>query len=343
LRAFGEAPRLERVPYPQAGAGDVVVRVAACGICASDLHFLDGMPTPMPPPITLGHEPAGQIESIGVGVRGWSIGDRVALHVGRGCGHCRSCSAGRPNCCANLRAPGLHMDGAFAEAIRVPADCLVRVPQGVSLEAAALATDCVTSPYHALTCRGGLRAGERVVVIGVGGLGGQAVRFARQLGAGQIVAVDVSRVALERAARNGASDTLEVSAGGDAVAALRELTRGGADLALECVGTPDSVALGVSALHAGGRLVVVGVGWQPPRIDLPQALFGLQELQVLGSFGSHVADLEEVLRLQQRGDIDIEAAITHRVTLDQVIDGLERLRSKRGDPDRIVMLQREPH
>jgi 2-desacetyl-2-hydroxyethyl bacteriochlorophyllide A dehydrogenase len=329
--------RVEDVPYPEPGPDDVVIRVAACGICASDLHFLDGLPTPKPPPMTLGHEPAGVIESFGSNVRGWSPGDRVAIHVGSGCGACRSCIAGRPNCCASLQAPGLHLDGAFAEAIRVPAGTLARVPEGVSLEAAAVATDCVTSPYHALTCRGRLERGERVLVIGAGGLGGQAVQLARHLGAVQVVALDVSSAALDRAKRNGATETVLVTPTEDATARLREITAGGADLVLECVGTPDTVSAGLNALHPGGRLVVVGVGMQPPRIDLSQAAFAVTELNLLGSFGSHPKDLDEVLRLEAAGDIDIESAITHRLPLEEVASGLEMLRTKRGDPDRIVV------
>jgi 2-desacetyl-2-hydroxyethyl bacteriochlorophyllide A dehydrogenase len=329
--------RIEDVPYPEPGPEDVIVRVAACGICASDLHFLEGLPTPAPPPITLGHEPAGVIESLGANVRSWSPGERVAIHIGTGCGACRSCRAGKPNCCVSLQAPGLHIDGAFAEAIRVPAATLARVPEGVSLEAAAVATDCVTSPYHALTCRGRLERRERVIVIGVGGLGGQAVQLARYLGANQVVAVDVSSAALERAKRGGATQTVLVTPGEDVTERLREITTGGADLVLECVGTPDAVAAGVSALHPGGRLVVVGVGVQPPRIDLPQAFFAFTELSLLGSFGSHMEDLDEVLRLEAAGDIDIESAITHRLPLEEVVSGLEMLRTKRGNPDRIVV------
>ena len=150
-------------------------------------------------------------------------------------------------------------------------------------------------------------------------------------------AADVARAARDRASESGATHALAGVAAKDASAALREITEGGADLILECVGSPDTVALGVNALHPGGRLVVVGVGWQPPRIDLPQAIFGLQELALLGSFGSHRADLERVLQMQERGEIDIDAAITHRLGLEEVSEGFERLRSKRGDPDRIVM------
>jgi D-arabinose 1-dehydrogenase-like Zn-dependent alcohol dehydrogenase len=328
---------LEAVPYPVAGPGEVVVRVAACGVCGSDVHFLEGMPVPKGLPVTLGHEPAGVIESVGGGVDAWVPGDRVALHLGNGCGVCRTCTAGHRNCCPQLIAAGLHIDGAFAEAVQVPAGCLVRVPDSVSLAAAAVATDCVATPYHALTCRAGLRPGERVAVLGTGGVGGQAAQLARVLGAAQVVAVDLAAIALDRARRMGATDTLQVVPGEDPAPRIREVTGGGADLVLECVGSPDLLAAGVHALLPGGRLLAVGVGMQPPRIDLPQALFSYTELAVIGSFGSHQEDLEAVLRMQADGIIDIEASISHRLPLRDVAQGLEMLRTRRGDPQRIVV------
>ncbi|MCC6641765.1 MAG: zinc-binding dehydrogenase [Deltaproteobacteria bacterium] len=329
--------RLETVPWPVPGPDDVVVRVAACGICGSDVHFLEGMPVPAPLPVTLGHEPAGLVETLGTNVSGWKVGDRVAIHLGTGCGACATCRGGSPSACRTQRSPGLHIDGAFAEAIRVPATCLVRVPDGVSLAAAALATDCVTSPYHALACRGKLEPGERVVVIGVGGLGAMAVRLARVLGADSVVAVDVSPVALERASKVGADACVRIAPGEDPALELQIRTQGGADLAIECVGRPETVSLGVRALRPGGRLVVVGVGMQPPRIDLPQALFCVGELAVAGSFASHVEDLARVLALEAEGRLDIEASISHRLPLERVAEGLEMLRTKTGDPQRIVV------
>lgn len=332
----GTPVRIEEVPHPEAGPNEVVVRVAACGVCGSDLHFLEDMPLPSSP-ITLGHEPAGTIESIGTGVESWQVGDRVALTVGGNCGSCAACRSGHPMSCACLRAPGLHIDGAFAEAVRVPSDCLVRVPEGVSLASAAVATDCVATPYHALKCRGAMKGGERVAVIGVGGLGGQAMRLASVLGASQVVAVDISSAALERARRFGATDTVLAVPGEDPSPRIHELTGSGVDLAVECVGSPDTIAQSVNALDRGGTAVIVGVCMQPPRIDLPAAMLAIAEISVLGSFASHPEDLEEVLRMEAEGVIDIGSSITHRLPLDQVPEALEMLRTKRGDPERIVI------
>lgn len=332
--------RVEEVPVRPPGPRDVLVQVAACGLCGSDVHFLDGMPVPGPVPVTFGHEPAGTIVALGEGVDGWRVGDPVAITISDGCGGCRTCRSGTPEACPQQRAPGLHLDGAFAEYITVPTSTLVRVPEGVSMAAAAVATDCVASPYHALACRGRLRAGEQVVVIGIGGLGSMAVTLARHLGAERIVAVDRSQAALDRAIAAGADAAVLVPDGAEATAASGELfgvTGGGAELVVECVGRPDTTALGGLALAAGGRLVILGVGMAPPPIPYPQAIFAVAEYSVIGSFASHKEDLAEVLRLQATGAIDIESAISHRVSLEEVPEGYERLRHHRGDPQRIVM------
>ncbi len=341
FHGVGTPLEIEEVPYPEPGPDEVVVRIAACGVCGSDVHFLEDLPVPAPLPMTLGHEPAGLIESIGKEVRDWAPGDRVALSIGEGCGTCRTCRSGHPNSCLSLVVPGIHVDGAFAEAIRVRADALVAVPEGVSLRAAAVATDCVASPYHGLACRGRLEPGERVVVIGVGGLGGQGVALSRVLEAAMIVAVDTSPTALERAKQAGATHTILSQPGADLAAEISELTDGGADLVLECVGAPDAVSLGTQVLRPGARLVLVGVGIEPPRIDVPLAMFGLRELTVLGSFGSHKRDLVEVLQMQADGLLDIDSTISHRLPLEKVAEGLEMLRTKKGDPQRIV-IEMEP-
>lgn len=337
FHGMGQPVAIEEVAYPEAGPEDVILRVSACGVCGSDIHFLEGMPVPGGLPFTLGHEPAGVIESFGSAVRGWEAGERVAVTLGMGCGECRACQAGHPNACPSMKAPGLHYDGAFAEAIRVAADCLVRVPDNVPMTSAALATDCVATPYHALKCRARMREGERVAVIGAGGIGNQGVVFARHFGAEEIVAVDRSEIALERAIKAGATATVKIEDGVDPTMAIRDAISGGADVALECVGIPETVSIAVRSLVGGGRAVAIGVGMLPPPIPIPQAFFCLAELSLLGSFASHKEDLAEVLELQASGAIDIETSISHRMPLDEAPEALEMLMSKRGDPQRIVV------
>lgn len=334
-----EGIRVEEVPWPVAGPGEVVVRVAACGICGSDVHFFEGMPTAAPTPLILGHEPAGIVDAVGDGVTEWKVGDRVAVTLGNGCGTCRTCRMGHENACLSLVVPGINCDGAFAEALKVPSPSLVRVPDGVSLAAAAVATDCVASPYHALKCRAKVREGEQVVVVGVGGLGSQAVALARVLGAERVIAVDRSEASLARAEAAGADATILVKEGVDPVDEIRAACdgAGGAEVALECVGHSATISVAFRSLMPAGRLVMVGVGMEPPAIDMPQALFSMWEMSALGTFGSHKEDLEEILQMEADGRIDIGACISHRVALEEVPEGLEMLMTRRGEPQRIVM------
>lgn len=327
----GNPVKVEEVPKPQPGEGEVLVEVKACGVCGSDIHFLEGMPVPGGLPITLGHEPSGVVAEVGQGVSDWSVGDRVALTLGDGCGKCHACLSDHPSACPSLTAPGLHIDGAFADYCLVPSTTLVRVPENVSFAAAAVATDCVATPYHALKCRAQLREGESVAVIGAGGLGTQAVALAKVLGAGTVVVADPSEAARARAIQVGADEAVE-NAG-----LIRQVLPEGAGLVLECVGLPETASAGVLAMAPGGRIVLVGVGMAPPQIPLPQAIFSLAELTVYGAFASHKRDLEEVLALQSAGKIDIDASISHRFPLDQTAEALEMLTSKEGDPQRIVV------
>lgn len=341
FRGMSEGLVIEDMARPTPGPGEALVEIAACGLCRSDLHFLEGMPVPSALPLVLGHESAGTIAEVGPGVEGWAIGDRVAVHIGDGCGRCRTCRAGFPEACPAQRVPGLHRDGSFAEFVAVPTTTLVSIPDGVSMAAAAVATDCVASPYHALACRARLQPGERVVVIGAGGLGTMAVVLARILGAEKVVAVDRSPAALDRARSLGADVCVAVPEGADPMSVMGEVRAeldGGAEVVVECVGRSDTVTLGNWLIQPGGRLVLVGVGMEPPPIVFPQALFTLGEYSVLGSFASHVHDLEAVFDLVIQGRLDIDASISHRIGLEEVPAGYERLRDYRDDPQRIVMV-----
>jgi D-arabinose 1-dehydrogenase-like Zn-dependent alcohol dehydrogenase len=160
----------EQVAVPTPGAGEVLVQVAACGVCASDLHMFDGsLPTRGPIPVIPGHEAAGTIVATGPDVTAWKAGDRVAIFAGVACGDCPSCQAGGDTeHCWIAKCLGIDRDGAWAEYIAVPEWNLVRVPDNVPLEIAAVLCDAVATPYNAVIDAGGLRAGETVAIFGVG-------------------------------------------------------------------------------------------------------------------------------------------------------------------------------
>src|SRR5437016_555218 len=156
----GQALVLEDVPDPSPGAQDVVVRVEDCGVCASDLHFIDGeLPLPVSAPLTLGHEPSGVVAAVGSEVPRWREGARVALYAGRPCLQCDACAEGLIDECRNPLVMGAHYDGAWAEFVLVPWYALATLPGDVSFRHGAIACDAVSTPYAALIDRGGLRAG----------------------------------------------------------------------------------------------------------------------------------------------------------------------------------------
>ena len=286
FHGLGEGIRVEDVPYPKPGPGEVTIRVAACGICASDLHFLEGLPVPGGTPLTLGHEPSGIVEELGGGAARFLRGDRVAVTLDSGCGTCPTCRTGHANACPSLIAPGLHIDGAYAEVLRVPESTLVRVPDGVSLAAAGVATDCVATPYHGLMCRAQLKAGEQVAVFGCGGLGTQSVSIARVMGASDIVAVDVSQAALDHAVKAGATATVLIEPGEDPVPKIMDTLGNGVTLAVEAVGITETASAAARSLVPGGRVLLIGIGMMPPPVEIPQALFALWEHSLIGTFGS---------------------------------------------------------
>lgn len=305
------------VADPAPGAGEVVVAVAAAGVCGTDHHLVAGE-LGVPAGTIPGHETAGRVAAVGPGVAGWREGDTVVAYGQVVCGDCPGCRAGHENRCVRPEGFGMVRAGGFAEYVAIPAGCLVALPAGVDPAVGAIATDAVATPYHALTAVGRLQPGETVVVVGAGGLGLHAVGLARLLGAGRVVAVDPSPRARELATAAGADDVFDPQGDDEPSRALRRLV-GGADAAFEFVGRAASVELGLAALKAGGRLVVVGVGHDRPRLP-PIVRFIGMELQVAGSFGSTRAELATVVDLIAAGRLDTSRSIARRVGLAEAPD-----------------------
>lgn len=328
---------LEQIEDPTPTADEILLRVDAAGVCGTDRHIVEGELGVRPGTVP-GHEIAGTIVAIGRRVEGWRTGERVACFGQVTCGACPACRAGTFNRCRRPAVLGMARQGGFAEQIALPASCLIRLPDAVSSSIGAITSDAIATPLHALWTVGGLRAGETVVVIGAGGLGLHAIQLARLAGAASVVAVDPSEPARETALAAGADAVVDPAAEDEPVRALRLAARG-ATLALECVGRPESVELGLAALSPGGRLVVLGVGRAQPRLP-PLARFIGTELSVLGSFGSTPAEIETVLDLIVRGRLDVSASVQRRVPLDDAASVFTRP----GGPARTVILpnRREP-
>ena len=326
---------LAEVPVPELGPTDVLVEVRACGICGSDLHIIEGMtPTPYKP-ITLGHEPAGIVREAGAKVTAVSPGDHVFVNPILVCGVCDYCRRGRSHICAERRVIGIHRDGALAEFVSVPDENLLKLPPDLPFEEAAI-IESASTPFHALTARAPVSAGDAVAVIGVGGLGVHGVQVARLLGASAIVAVDVADVPLERARGLGATHVVN-SRDEDPVAAVKKLTGGGVNVALECVGTGDTCRWALEMLRPGGMAALAGIGPEPVTAP-PTTITARTEIELRGVYAYAPHELERVARLIASGQLDARAAISEIVPLERVNEGLESFREKRTFPVRVIVL-----
>jgi 2-desacetyl-2-hydroxyethyl bacteriochlorophyllide A dehydrogenase len=333
---IGKPLEVVELPDPTPGPDEVVVKVAACGICASDLHMMDGsLPVRTPPPVTPGHEASGVISSIGSAVTGWELGDRVTIAAGKPCGECIACRDGRVDGCLAPLTLGVDYDGAWADYVVTPAQTCVRLPDQVSFEVGAILADCVATPFNAVIDVAQIKAGERVAVFGIGGLGTHAVQIARMAGAGFIAAIDPLASARERARSLGADLTSEPDG---AVAAIRAATGGeGVDASFDFVGRNAVLKLAIASLAPNGRCIQVGVSGE--RIELgPSILFAVRKTKLIGSYGYRKEHLETLARLVASGRLDLSGSISARLPLEAAADGVEALETKRGDPVRIVLV-----
>src|SRR3954454_20009345 len=267
LVEWQQPPVLRDVPVPEPGPGEVLVKVGGAGACHSDLHVMEWPAGVLPYelPFTLGHENAGWIAALGAGVKGWEVGEAVAVYGPWGCGRCRPCRMSLETLCeraSELGAAGggLGRDGGMAEYMLVP-DPRLLVPLGeLDPRDAAPLSDAALTPYHAIKLAlHQLVPGTSAVVIGVGGLGHMAVQILRALSPARVIATDIDPGKLKLARAVGAEHTL--ASGEDAAQEIRELTGGaGAALGLDCVGNDATLALHMRVVAKGGAVMVIGVG-----------------------------------------------------------------------------------
>ena len=303
--------RSEAVDLRPVGPGDVLVAVEACGVCGSDLHFLDGSARTGHVPITLGHEIAGRVvESTDPS---WAPTDEVVVAAGVTCGSCVACRSDREMICERLAMTGIDFDGGLADQVVVPSTALLARPAGVPAEVAATAVDAGATAFHAVVCRGQVQPGEAVLIIGAGGLGSYGIQIARAQGAAPVIVADSDPAALARARALHADETILVEPGTSIGRATKLLTVGGVDAAIEFVGRAVTLDAAVNSLRQGGRAVAVGVGMEP-LTTLPPVLWARNEYALLGSFGSHRRDVEQVLRWLADGTL--QAPALERISLD---------------------------
>lgn len=351
-RAPGEPCSVEEVLLDPPGEGEALVRIAAAGICHSDLHLADGHLGKRRFPTVLGHEGAGVVEATGPGVSNVAPGDRVSLCFLPSCGDCRACRSGRPNLCepgsrasfAGTRPDGTARArtaagaalqqflgiGCFAELCVVPAAAAIPAPAELPLWEAALVGCALVTGFGAVRNAARVTANESVCVVGCGGVGLQVVLAARLAGAAPIVAVDLVPEKLELARARGA--THAVTAGDGAAKRVRELTDGGVDHAFEVVGRSESIRLAWEALRPGGTAVVVGLAPVGVEASVPAIDF-LSEKTLRGSFygsGDPAREIAEIGELAATGALDVAGSVSSLTNLDGIEEAFARMRRGEG-------------
>jgi (R,R)-butanediol dehydrogenase/meso-butanediol dehydrogenase/diacetyl reductase len=318
--------RLDDVPEPSAGAGEVVIAVGACGICGSDLHeYLDGplyipvRPHPLTgvaPPVTLGHEFMGRVVATGPHVRAIRAGDRVAVNPCLLCGTCRWCRRGQVNHCARLATLGLSRDGAFAPLVAAPAaGCHVLPPEVGDVEGAFVEPLAVT--VHAVR-RARLSPGARAVVVGAGPIGLLLLQVLRAKGAGWIAVVEPREERRRLAQALGADHVVDPQAQ-DPVRAIAEQTaEERAELTFECVGSAAAFASAVRLTAKQGRIVLVGLVPAAAPVNLLQLL--AHEKEIVGS-SAYVDEFPEAIALLAAGRVRVAPLVTGQVPLADALDG----------------------
>ncbi|MFB7667493.1 Zn-dependent alcohol dehydrogenase [Kitasatospora sp. NPDC056138] len=353
LTAVGAPLELTEIELPEPGPGQVRVRLAAAGVCHSDLSLSNGTLRTATPTV-LGHEGAGTVTAVGEGVNSVRPGDAVVLNWAPACGACHLCGLGEPWLCeraaeASAATYGSLADGtgvhpglgvaAFAEETVVAERALVPLPAGVPLDSAAVLGCAVLTGYGAVHNAARVRAGESVVVYGLGGVGLATLQAARIAGAGPVIAVDVSPGKEELALRHGATDFL-LADDRTTGKAVRKLTGGhGADHAFECVGRADTIRAAWSATRRGGRTTVIGIGGKEEMVSFSALeIFYFARTLTACVYGNSdpAKDIPVLAEHVRAGRLDLEALITDRIALAEIPDAFERMAQGRGGRSLVV-------
>lgn len=346
LPAAGQPLQIERIPVPSPRRGEILVRVAACGVCHTDLHVIKGE-VAFPTPAVLGHEISGTVVELGEDVDGPAVGTRVVGTFIMPCGSCEACARSRDDLCSRFfelnRLRGVLYDGetrlardegtplamysmgGLAEYAVVPETAIYALPDSLPLEESAIIGCAALTAYGAVTHAGEIRIGDRVVVVAVGGVGSLVVQLARAQGAEQIVAVDMGADKLEAARRLGATHVVDAGEG-DPVARVLELTGGGGDVVFEVLGGEQTFTQALLMVRDGGRLVAVGIA--PAGATAPVEITRLvrRSLRIVGSYGARVrSDMPSLLALVESGVIDPAASVTRRFPLSDAAEAYAAL------------------
>jgi 2-desacetyl-2-hydroxyethyl bacteriochlorophyllide A dehydrogenase len=308
------------VPTPDAGAGQVRLKVAAAGVCLSDVHFLEGILSPgylAGDQVTLGHEVAGVIDQIGPGVTSSAIGDRVVV------------IAGERNATHQITTMGFDYDGGWAEYVVTKAHLVAKIPDSLPFEQAAIIPDAVSTPWAAISSTAKMQAGETAAVFGIGGLGIHAVQLLKLIGCSTVIAIDPRADARTNALARGADFAFAPDD--------PELKKHrGINAAFDFAGVTPVRKQALSLLGEQGRLIIVGIANEPIVIPNDMA-FTYMRTQIMGHYGSEEHHVRELIEFAREGRLDLSQSVTEVLPLEQAAEALAKLANKVGNPIRIVL------
>lgn len=300
LTAFCNDFEIKELPIPVYGADEVLVQVKACGLCGTDLHIRAGMIPTVKLPRIQGHEAAGIIVGMGSNVTDLCIGDHIVVSIDRICGHCRYCRNGKENLCRNLIRNGFEHDGGFAEYMVIPKTCAFRIDKNIPFEEAAIIPDAVACMVHAVYGQAKVKKDDRVCILGMGGLGFQAIQILKHIGA-EIYCTSRQDVKLEMSAEYGAAGCINTKKD-----FLKEriysLTEGEmCDVVLDNIGNETSIQDALDILAPGGKVIIVGYAAERFYGNYQNTM--MCEKEILGMRGSTRNDLKKAIELVERGVI----------------------------------------
>lgn len=319
------------LPVPAPGPLDVLVQVAACGICGSDVHGYDGTSGRRIPPLVMGHEASGIVASVGSEITGFKPGDRVTFDSTVSCGVCAFCREGEINLCDNRQVIGVSCGdysraGAFAEYVTIPARIVYKLPEGLSFAEAAM-LEAVSVALHAVAVSK-LEGGETALVIGAGMIGLLTLQAARVAGCSRVFVADIDATRLKLAAELGADETIQAS-GVELMKEMLRLTEGrGVDVVLEAVGRNETVAAAIDCVRKGGTVTLIGN--ITPQVNLPLQKVVSRQIRLQGSCASS-GEYPEAMQLMAAGKIRVKPLITAIAPLSDGPSWFDRLHS--GEPN----------
>ena len=329
---------VKSVPKPSPGPGEVLIRVRHAGVCGTDLHIADWNAWAqgrIKPPIVVGHEFAGEIESVGDGVTGLRAGHLVTAEGHIVCGHCLQCRTGNSHICKNTRIIGVDRDGAFAEYIVMPATNVLTLDGGTIPTEVGAIMDPMGNAFHTVLTGGAEIPGSTVLIVGCGPIGCFAVGIARAAGATKVIASDINPKRLALATTMGAHVTIDAKKDDVVKAVLAETAGEGADVVCEMSGVPSALHQAFAAARMGGRVQLLGIPDGMVPMDLANEII-FKGITVYGVIGRKMYETwHQMRRFLIGGQFDPRPVITHKFPLPEIDDALAAIRS--GDAGKVIL------